>query len=141
MTKTATQRTSNELRRANGTEAVNSNNGGGTQLPPYRLSVPFIVHSSLINERTIGADHRLGPFQVIPRLKCQPVEGGGVEGEGEADGDLGGDGVGVGDERFNLIGGYAAATGELGGVEGARDQVGVQQDVAGGSQGLRGVHF
>ena len=100
-----------------------------------------VVLTHLIRKRTIGADHRLRPFQIVPRLKCQPVEGGGVEGEGEAEGDLGGDGEGVGDEGFDLVGGYAGAAGELSGVECARDEVGVQQDVAGGSQGLRGVHI
>jgi len=58
-------------------------------------------------------------------LKCQPVKGGGVEGKGEADGDLGRDGVGVGDEGFDVGGGYAAAAGEPGGVECVGDQVGV----------------
>jgi len=48
--------------------------------------------------------------------------------------------VGVGDEGFDVGGGYAGAAGESGGVEGVGDQVGVQQDIAGGSQGLRGVH-
>ncbi|GAB2785736.1 hypothetical protein GCM10027021_05150 [Dyella kyungheensis] len=49
--------------------------------------------------------------------------------------------MGVGDEGFDVIGGDAGATGKLGGVEGVGDEVGVQQDVAGGSQGLRGVYF
>ncbi len=102
----------------------------------FALTRAPVALTPLINERTIGADDRLRPFQIVPRLKCQPVEGGGVEGEGKADGDLGGDWVGVGDEGFDLVGGYAGTTGKLGGVECAGDQVGVQQDVAGGSQRL-----
>lgn len=50
-------------------------------------------HPNPLNQRE---DDRHGrpafpPFQIVPRLQRQPVEGGGVEGEGEgeADGDLG----------------------------------------------------
>jgi hypothetical protein len=38
---------------------------------------------------------------------------------------FGGDGVCIGDEGFDVIGGDAGAAGELGGVERVRDQVGV----------------
>ena len=107
----------------------------------YLRPVCRVVRWPSINERTIGADRRFRPLQVVSGLKRQPIKGGGVEDERKAEGDLGGDGVGVGDEGFDVVCGDAGATGELGGVECVGDQVGVQQDVAGGSQRLRGVDF
>jgi len=115
---------------------VDSSLGAETSPPPS-----ICLRLSSINKRPISAHNRLRPFQIVPRLKCKPVEGGGVEGEGKAECDLGGDRVSVSNEGFYLIGGYAGATGESGGVEGVGDEVGVQQDVAGGSQRLRGVHI
>jgi len=90
-----------------------------------------VTQSGLIDERTIGADYGLCLFQIVPCLQCQPVEGGGVEGEGKADGDVGGDGVGAVVEGFDVARGYAGATGELGGVECAGDQLYVQEYVVG----------
>jgi hypothetical protein len=73
--------------RANGTEVANSNNGDGVLLPPSRWSnylrpVRLVVRLPSINEWTIRADHWLRPLKVVPRLKCKPVKGGGVESQG-----------------------------------------------------------
>jgi len=123
-------------------EAFCNNNGVRLTFRTARNEpTPFCFQTRLINERTIGADRRLRPLQIVPRLKCQPVEGSRVEDEGKAQRGLGSDGMRVGDEGFDVIGGDAGASSQLGGVECVRDQVGVQQDVARGSQGLRGVYF